>query len=550
MLSVAQRMPDTVTSPCCAASAGESAAAQSPSAGDGAHHDYLSEYSSSAIVARPWGGGRAPAPPVRSGTPAEYPDRSPIRGFLIDLDGTMYEPEGLLPGAAAFYDWLNASRTPHVFLSNTGAKNSGGVQKKFGSPPFELSEKKVPLSCILTAAETQVDYLLKEVPRGARLFVVSGGSGTWREDLLSRGGAEGAALVGTWDVRTSLSAGEAKAWAAHQALCRHTASKAVWVVFFHDGEVGGSGSETKDWSFELVYTADDAYNPSVDPDHPGLVFPLPGPGSSKQLYMNERHPLTTSRMAKHRPGMFAGMMRTLMYPAGSESVACAGKGGNRGGEYMMERARQMLVAQGHDGDPSTICMVGDRFDTDIRAGVAALRRHYPSDVADYFANGVGELVPQAARPDSLREESLTGWSSLIRSGRGDAARAALRPVLQRYFDAIDVNGDGVVDEAELMSGLEQVGLGRLVRHSGGGLSSSQFSLCECGVGESTQSRKRAKTPLQHLCRTLPGENGLSPLASRVAATATSTGVAMGVAASSALGWWELPRYEMGAYGSA
>ncbi|EOD25403.1 hypothetical protein EMIHUDRAFT_460753 [Emiliania huxleyi CCMP1516] len=239
MLSVAQRMPDTVTSPCCAASAGESAAAQSPSAGDGAHHDYLSEYSSSAIVARPWGGGRAPAPPVRSGTPAEYPDRSPIRGFLIDLDGTMYEPEGLLPGAAAFYDWLNASRTPHVFLSNTGAKNSGGVQKKFGSPPFELSEKKVPLSCILTAAETQVDYLLKEVPRGARLFVVSGGSGTWREDLLSRGGAEGAALVGTWDVRTSLSAGEAKAWAAHQALCRHTASKAVWVVFFHDGEAFG-----------------------------------------------------------------------------------------------------------------------------------------------------------------------------------------------------------------------------------------------------------------------------------------------------------------------
>jgi len=323
--------------------------------------------------------------------------------------------------------------------------------------------------------------------------------------------------------------------------------------------------------------------------------------------------------------MFAGMMRTLMYPAGSESVACAGKGGNRGGEYMMERARQMLVAQGHDGDPSTICMVGDRFDTDIRAGLSAgfrtclvlsgchnldAQRHYPSDVADYFANGVGELVPQAARPDSLREESLTGWvgtsassrrgarpqvspaeelvewtlsqSSLIRSGRGDAARAALRPVLQRYFDAIDVNGDGVVDEAELMSGLEQVGLGRLVRHSGGGLSSSQFvrlveearprrdgaeiaremaarasdpprglitvasparptaqSLCECGVGESTQSRKRAKTPLQHLCRTLPGENGLSPLASRVAATATSTGVAMGVAASSALGWWEV-----------
>jgi ribonucleotide monophosphatase NagD (HAD superfamily) len=64
--------------------------------------------------------------------------------------------------------------------------------------------------------------------------------------------------------------------------------------------------------------------------------------------------------------MFAAMMRKLMYPAGRDAVACAGKGGNQGGEFMMERARQMLIAQGHDGDPSRIMMVGDRFDTDVR----------------------------------------------------------------------------------------------------------------------------------------------------------------------------------------
>lgn len=47
-----------------------------------------------------------------------------------------------------------------------------------------------------------------------------------------------------------------------------------------------------DWGFEVIkfagfllshgahflYTADDAFNPSIDPEHPGLVFPLPGPG--------------------------------------------------------------------------------------------------------------------------------------------------------------------------------------------------------------------------------------------------------------------------------
>ena len=87
----------------------------------------------------------APSTGAASAPAERYcPDRSPIRGFLIDLDGTMYEPAGLLPGAAAFYAWLVASRTPHIFLSNTGAKNSSGVQRKFRSPSFSL----VGLRCL------------------------------------------------------------------------------------------------------------------------------------------------------------------------------------------------------------------------------------------------------------------------------------------------------------------------------------------------------------------------------------------------------------------
>ena len=40
---------------------------------------------------------------------------------------------------------------------------------------------------------------------------------------------------------------------------------------------------------ELIVTAEDAFNPSIDPDYPRTVFPLPG------------------------PGMFASMFRKLMY---------------------------------------------------------------------------------------------------------------------------------------------------------------------------------------------------------------------------------------------
>ena len=53
------------------------------------------------------------------------------------------------------------SGIPHVFLSNTGAKESSAVQRKLLNAPFWLATEPVPLSHILTAAEAQVDYMLK-----------------------------------------------------------------------------------------------------------------------------------------------------------------------------------------------------------------------------------------------------------------------------------------------------------------------------------------------------------------------------------------------------
>ena len=93
---------------------------------------------------------------------------------------------------------------------------------------------------------------------------------------------------------------------------------------------------------ELVVTAEDAFNPSHDPDYPQSVFPLPG------------------------PGMFASMFRKLMYPRGEGKLRECGKGGAEGDEFMIGHALQMLREQGHDGDPSSVLIIGDRYDTDVR----------------------------------------------------------------------------------------------------------------------------------------------------------------------------------------
>jgi hypothetical protein len=216
--------------------------------------------------------------------------------------------------------------------------------------------------------------------------------------------------------------------------------------------------------------------------------------------------------------LFAQMMRTLMYPHKSDRATCTGKGGKAGAHYMMERARSMLMAQGHDGDRSKIMMVGDRFDTDVRAGISAgfmtclvltgchtmeVQKYYRADPVDFFVPSVGGLVPtlppasrtstrlpraravevKAVASDagaadeavSAREsemelsdvepsQSLEYWmlmqGNLWSSGSASRHRAKLDQALRMYFDRfLDTDGNGVIDSSELRNALESIGMG-------------------------------------------------------------------------------------------
>ena len=302
--------------------------------------------------------------PTRTEAEAEaLPLLETISAVLIDLDGTMYSPHGPISGADEFYAFLVRRKIPYVFLSNTGAKGSQGTQTKLAKMGFMLQQRPVPLENIYTAAQAQVAYMVKAVPRGARVFVIAGGASSpggiedsfWMQ-LLREQAFE---LSSSWDVRTYLSEGEAKEWAAAAAAdCtlanddgRLSSDEAhrcgVFVVLFSDGSISSCTDPNTgeagfaDWSFdvikkasymlshgaELIVTAEDAFNPSLDPDYPQSVFPLPG------------------------PGMFASMFRKLMYPRGEGKLRVCGKGGAEGDEFMIGHALQMLRQQGHNGDP-------------------------------------------------------------------------------------------------------------------------------------------------------------------------------------------------------
>ena len=101
-----------------------------------------------------------------------------------------------------------------------------------------------------------------QVPPHSRLLVVSGGGGAWLNDLKSRKGAEGAALVDTWEVRTRISEAEAKEWAALATVCS-AREKLVWVAFFNDGGIVTPDADEPSSRREPCSSADPLSAPAV-----------------------------------------------------------------------------------------------------------------------------------------------------------------------------------------------------------------------------------------------------------------------------------------------
>ena len=136
--------------------------------------------------------------------------------------------------------------------------------------------------------------------------------------------------------------------------------------------------------------------------------------------------------------MFAEMLKKIMYPLGRDKVHCLGKGGNEGRRYMLERAIEMLRAQGHDGDRSKIMIIGDRFDTDIRGGrsvgiktclvesgchTSQLQQFYPADTAHFVAPGAPSSNFALTRRPPARPPS-SFWACDDRHPHGQAACTA------------------------------------------------------------------------------------------------------------------------------
>ncbi|NSW52722.1 MAG: HAD-IIA family hydrolase [Anaerolineae bacterium] len=89
-----------------------------------------------------------------------------IRCFLLDMDGTIYLDDHLLPGALEFLETLKTQGKQFLFLTNNSSKNPAQYVDKLAKLGIEVTEEEV-----FTSGQATAIYLEQTAP-GARLYVV------------------------------------------------------------------------------------------------------------------------------------------------------------------------------------------------------------------------------------------------------------------------------------------------------------------------------------------------------------------------------------------
>ncbi|MBF8970713.1 MULTISPECIES: TIGR01457 family HAD-type hydrolase [unclassified Streptococcus] len=80
------------------------------------------------------------------------------KGYLLDLDGTIYRGKELIPEARDFVQELQKRDIPYLFVTNNTTRRPEAIQTMLAER-FGLS---VPLSTIYTASLATVDYMLEK----------------------------------------------------------------------------------------------------------------------------------------------------------------------------------------------------------------------------------------------------------------------------------------------------------------------------------------------------------------------------------------------------
>ncbi len=100
--------------------------------------------------------------------------------FLLDMDGTLYLGEQLLPGAKELLAYLNSTRRQFFYLTNNSSKDKQAYVKKLKKLGLPCSEKQ-----IFSSADATTLYLRKYQPKVNAIYLL--GNQKLRQHFLDAG---------------------------------------------------------------------------------------------------------------------------------------------------------------------------------------------------------------------------------------------------------------------------------------------------------------------------------------------------------------------------
>jgi len=103
------------------------------------------------------------------------PNFDTIKYFLLDMDGTFYIGDKIIPGSLTFIEKLKKSNRDFHFITNNNSRNSNYYVKKLRSMGLDIDQSK-----IFTSGEATGIFLMNNYP-GSKVFVI--GNEYLKEDL-------------------------------------------------------------------------------------------------------------------------------------------------------------------------------------------------------------------------------------------------------------------------------------------------------------------------------------------------------------------------------
>lgn len=106
-------------------------------------------------------------------------DLKSIQLFMLDMDGTIYNEDTLIPGASEFFSLLVKQRKQYIFMTNNSSKGKISYVEKLNRLGIPATEKNIASSVNAT-----VMFLKQEKPQ-AKLYLV--GTDSFKNELQTEG---------------------------------------------------------------------------------------------------------------------------------------------------------------------------------------------------------------------------------------------------------------------------------------------------------------------------------------------------------------------------